>query len=271
MLWGMDENYASSEPKPTNRQLGQRRRQARARAEKKEIAREIERQAALSVPEWGRILAMAEASLDEQGEERLEKWRNVAAKRQKRMAKLGIRETADIDAMRRALCAYYADMLGDNRRVKGIKKVFAEAGASFGDFVGGAKDRYADLNLVYTYIQRLVREAAEADAVETVQLAQDGQRRLLTEDDCKLNQRAVEVSLKATMRNVYGEDGGGAGGGGRDKTAISYNFPNMTLNWIVAPGKGGDSVKVSLEKQKAEIAEAIDVAASEEAVSEGGG
>lgn len=267
MLLGMDENYASSEPKPTNRQLGQRRRQARARAEKMEIAREIERQAALSVPEWGRILAMAEASLDEQGEERLEKWRNVAAKRHKRMAKLGIDEKADIDAMRRALCDYYADMMGDGMRHKGIKKVFAEAGASFGDFVGGAKDRYADLNLVYTYIQRLVREAAEADAVETVQLAQDGQRRLLTEDDCKLNQRAVEVSLKATMRNVYGEDGGG---GGRDKTAISYNFPNMTLNWIVAPGKGGDSVKVSLEKQKAEIAEAIDVAASEEAVSEGG-
>jgi hypothetical protein len=197
---------------------------------------------------------MAEAALDEHGEERLAKLRHVAEKKQRRMKERGQSETADIDAMRRALCAYYVD--ATSAKMRGIKKVFAAEGASIVDFFGGARDRYAELRLVFEFIQRTIQDLAEAEAAETACIAQASQSRLLTEEDCKLNQRAVEVSLKATMRKVYGDSTEVGGGGGRDRAGITYMFPNMTLNWIMAPNAPAAARSAVPEKVVAEAIEA---------------
>ena len=79
-------------------------------------------------------------------------------------------------------------------------------------------------------------------AEESASVAQESQLRLITEDGCDLNQRAVEVSLKATMRDVYGESNE-VGPAKDGKAGITYNFPNMTLNWIVAPGAAGGAAR----------------------------
>lgn len=183
---------------------------------------------------WEELLARAEASLDEAGMEKVVKRKAVAEKIRRRMAERGQKEFVDVEAMKRALCAYWADATGGGP-MRGWRRVFAESGAKTGDFLGGATDRFPDLNTAFRYIQGLIGNMAREDAAETVAIAQAGQRRLLTEDGCELNQRAVELSLKATMRDVYGD---GDGGGTSDaKKGISYNFPNMTVNWIVAPGE----------------------------------
>ena len=59
--------------------------------------------------------------------------------------------------------------------------------------------------------------------------------RLVTEEGCELNQKAVEVSLKATMKDVYG-DGDGASASDAKKS-VTYSVPNMKATWISAqPG-----------------------------------
>lgn len=183
---------------------------------------------------WDELLARAEASLDEAGMEKVAKRKAVAEKIRRRMAERGQKEFVDVEAMKRALCAYWADATGGGP-MRGWRRVFAESGAKTGDFLGGATDRFPDLNTAFRYIQGLIGNMAREDAAETVAIAQAGQRRLLTEDGCELNQRAVELSLKATMRDVYGD---GEGGGASDaKKSVTYSFPNMKATWIIAqPG-----------------------------------
>ena len=201
--------------------------------------------AAAEVPavEWGWLLSRAMASLDEQGLERQAK-REAAAERIKaRMAKRGVKVGYDLDGVRRALAAYYSDVILSDRP-KGFRKVFAEAGVMPSDFFD-ARETYPEFRLVYEYIYGRIKEVVATEAAEDVRQAQASQRRLVTEEGCELNQRAVELSLKATMKDVYGDGGGSCGGGEADaKKAISYSFPNMTINWLVAPKEVPKQVEI---------------------------
>lgn len=182
---------------------------------------------------WDELLFRAEAALDEAGLEKVVKRKAVAEKIRRRMEARGQAEFVDEGSMKRALCAYWADATYGGR-MKGWRKVFAESGAKAGDFLGGATDRFPDLNTAFRYIQGLIGSMAREDAAETVALAQAGQRRLLTEDGCELNQRAVEVSLKATMKDVYGD---GEKDGDAKRKPIVYKFENLSVNMIMSPAE----------------------------------
>lgn len=187
----------------------------------------------VKVPSWEDLVEMAEAALDDEGETKMEKRRRTAEKKIRRMKERKIREVVDVGALRKGLCAYYADVTGGGK-VKGFRKVVSEFGVSVGDYFGGAEDRYADLKLVHEYIRGLMVAMAKDDAEETVMLAQAAQRRLITEEGCGLNQRAVEVSLKATMKDMYGP---GDENGDEKRKPVVYNLPGLTLNMIMSPGE----------------------------------
>ena len=188
-----------------------------------------------SVPavSWEELVARAEAALDEHGVEAHERRVAAAERISARNAKRGVSVKIDVGGVRKALVACYADYMAGGK--SGVLKVFADAGVRYVDFRDG-RALHPEFTLVMEYLKGVRDDVLRQAAEDLKSQAQDAQRRLVTEDGCELNQRAVELSLKATMKDVYGEDGG-SGGGGDAKKSISYIFPNMTVNWIVAPGE----------------------------------
>lgn len=182
---------------------------------------------------WEELVERAEAGLDENGVTSLEKRRHVAEKKWRRLEERGLRMNADCGKVKQALVAYYADCF-EAARSLGIRRVFARCGARIADYTDG-KDYWPELWLVMDYISRNRKERDRILAEEAGSLAQESQMRLVTEEGCELNQKAVEVSLKATMKDVYGD---GEGGGASDaKKSVTYSFPNMKATWIIAqPG-----------------------------------
>ena len=182
---------------------------------------------------WDELVERAEAELDENGVSSMEKRRHVAEKKWRRLEERGLRMNADCEGVKRALVAYYADCF-EAERSAGVRKVFARCGARIVDYTDG-KDYWPELWLVMDYISRNRKERDRLLAEEAGSLAQESQMRLVTEEGCELNQKAVEVSLKATMKDVYGD---GEGGGASDaKKSVTYSFPNMKATWIIAqPG-----------------------------------
>ena len=181
---------------------------------------------------WDELLARAKASLDERGLERQAKREASAERIRRRNERNGVVLKFDRDGVRRALAAYYCDIvLGD--RPRGYRKVFAEEGVVPSDLWLCEKVD-ADVMLVNEFINGEMHRAMRADAEEAGRLAQMSQRRLVTEEGCELNQRAVEVSLKATMRDVYGD---GERDGDAKRKPIVYRFENLTANFIMSPGE----------------------------------
>lgn len=182
---------------------------------------------------WDELLARAKASLDEQGEERQAKREAAAERIRARNERRGVVLKFDAEGVRRALAAYYCDIvLGDSPR--GYRRVFRDEGVVPSDLWLCEKVD-ADVMLVNEFVNAEMHRAIKADAEEAGRLAQMSQRRLVTEEGCELNQRAVEVSLKATMKDVYGD---GAESAASDaKKSVTYSFPNMKATWIIAqPG-----------------------------------
>lgn len=182
---------------------------------------------------WGALLARAVASLDEQGEEAFDKKRANAEWRRKRNESMGLRVKIDFDGVKRALTEYYEGCVG-LAPFRGCKQTFSDCGVLLADFFDG-ENLEPELGLVFRYIQRQRDRTTKGAAMDLGREAQEAQRRLVTEEGCRLNQRAVEVSLRATMKDIYGEDGEGSGSGGSGRPQVVYNLPNLTLNMITAP------------------------------------
>lgn len=187
-------------------------------------------------PTWKQLVGMARLAMEDENEELVKKHEAMAARRQKFMCDNFLDETADLAALRRGLLEYYCEVVTTTSR--DVRGAFKRVGANYGDLHGGVLNRCFELWVVREFIVRLRGKIARAVAEESASIAQESQLRLITEDGCELNQRAVEVSLKATMRDVYGESNE-VGPVKDGKAGITYNFPNMTLNWIVAPGAAG--------------------------------
>lgn len=181
---------------------------------------------------WEELVERAEAGLDENGVTSLEKRRHVAEKKWRRLEERGLRMNADCDKVKQALVAYYADCF-EAAQSLGIRRVFARCGARIADYTDG-KDYWPELWLVMDYIGRNRKERDRILAEEAGSLAQESQMRLVTEEGCELNQKAVEVSLKATMKDVYGD---GAEQGESKRKPIMYNLPGLTVNMIMSPAE----------------------------------
>lgn len=180
---------------------------------------------------WEELVERAEAELDENGVASMEKRRHTAEKKWRRLGERGMTLRVNREGVERALCAYFEDCFGGAGRMRGIRKVFAGCGVSLVDYTDGA-DYYPEFALVMEYIRRNRGERDRLLAEEAGSLAQESQMRLVTEEGCELNQKAVEVSLKATMKDVYGD---GAESGGADaKKSVTYCFPNLQATWIIA-------------------------------------
>lgn len=184
--------------------------------------------------DFGELYLRAVSVLDEEGLVRLEKRKRAAERLQRLMKESGRREVFDLEGVKRALCEYGMGAL-EGGRTRRIRDCFAKCGVRLSDLFG-AMDRHHELRTVYEYICRTRSAEARAEAEELGVAAQEGQRRLVTEDGCRLNQRAVELSLKATMGDVYGDDGKDGGAKG-DKKKVTYNLPNLTVNMIMSPAE----------------------------------
>lgn len=181
---------------------------------------------------WDELVERAEAELDENGVSSMEKRRHVAEKKWRRLEERGLKMNADCGAVKRALVAYYADCFEAARSV-GVRKVFARCGARIVDYTDG-KDYWPELWLVMDYISRNRKERDRLLAEEAGSLAQESQMRLVTEEGCELNQKAVEVSLKATMKDVYGD---GDRDGDAKRKPVVYKFENLSVNMIMSPAE----------------------------------
>ena len=204
-----------------------------------------------SAPEvtWEELLARAEAALDDKGLEAKERREVAAAKKLRRMKERGIEPKWDVPGIRRALAAYYADcVLGEC--VLGFRKVFAAAGVVCADFFD-ARDAYPELRMVFEYIQAKRIELTQTEAEELSRQAQAAQKRLVTEEGCELNQRAVELSLRATMKGVYGD--GDTGGEKDAKKSVTYLFPNMKATWIIAPSEAAKQLEAKPESEPIDV------------------
>lgn len=181
---------------------------------------------------WEELVARASAALDERGEKAHQNRVDSAARISERNAKRGVSVEIDVDGVRRALTAYYADCLSGGRQ--GVMGVFAKAGVKYVDYRDG-RALNPEFTLVMEYLKGVRDEVLRQSAEDLKSQAQDAQRRLVTQEGCELNQRAVELSLKATMRDVYGDGEDSKGAAGRKP--IIYNLPNLTLNMIMSPAE----------------------------------
>ena len=181
---------------------------------------------------WDALLERAMGALDEHGEELYARRCGAAGKKRARNDKQGIRLKIDMDGVKRALVAYYEGCVGLTE-FKRFTEAFSEENVATADYFDGVS-LYPELWVVLEYVQRLRDSVARTEAMDSAREAQKAQRRLVTEEGCRLNQRAVEVSLRATMKDVYGEGAvGEAEGSGRPQ--VVYNLPNLTVNMITAP------------------------------------
>lgn len=180
---------------------------------------------------WSRLLKRAEMALDEQGREHLARATAVADKLK---AKNGIEgEPAGTDGVRKALARYYADVAGDGGML-GFRKVFAECKVDPVDYFD-LRELVPELRMVFNYILKFRDEMHKLEADEMGHLALDSQRRLVTEEGCELNQKAVELQLRASLKGVYGNEDKSEKGG---KSGVTYNLPGLTINMITAPVGG---------------------------------
>ena len=183
---------------------------------------------------WEQLLGYAELDLDEKGEASWEKSQAAAKKKWRRAKERGLSVSFPVERVKAALVDYYGNRVGGAEQMRGISKIFAEHGVTTDAlFVG--QDYHPELRLVYEYITRAAAKVTRARAIDTGFAAQLAQERLVTEEGCELNQRAVELSLKAAVKEVYG-DGEEKSSDARRK-AIVYNLPGLTVNMIMSPGE----------------------------------
>lgn len=110
-----------------------------------------------------------------------------------------------------------------------------------------AKKWDAEIKLVWDFIEERIADRMRARAKEIAQDAQEGLRRLVTDDECKLNARAIKMALESTVPDLYGGGGGKAEAedeeDGRRKLPMSggimINIIGDAAAKLVAPKEGG--------------------------------
>ena len=212
------------------------RKRTKSQAEKHDAVETAPGGSSSSLPQmtWGELVARAEADLDEKGRESYAKATVAAEKHVRRATEAGKWFEPDVGGVQKVLVAYYEKVTGAREDYPGFKQLFAKFGVRFDDYSSGRKG-HAEFGMVMEYVRRIRNDLAREEAMELVSDAQEAQKRLVTEDGCELNQRAVELSLKATMRDVYGD--GDDKKDAEKRKPIIYNLPGLTLNMIMSPAE----------------------------------
>ena len=72
-----------------------------------------------------------------------------------------------------------------------------------------AKKLDAEIKLVWEFVEGNIAERMKAKAKDIAQTAQDGLEKVLKDEKCKLNVKALELALAGTMPGLYGKQGRG--------------------------------------------------------------
>lgn len=107
-----------------------------------------------------------------------------------------------------------------------------------------------DLRVVYKHIHEMRARLRELENEDLLQAAREANERLLTDEECELNAKAVIFNLERLDRKSFGPAKIESGG---DRAQVVYNIPSLSLNLIVAPSelkKSGEVIDVEPEKVK---------------------
>jgi hypothetical protein len=69
----------------------------------------------------------------------------------------------------------------------------------------------ADIKLVWDFVRERIKARLAARASDIAQEAQEGLRRLVTDEECKLNVKALKMALESVAPELYGGDAKGSG------------------------------------------------------------
>lgn len=179
---------------------------------------------------WNDLLSRAEGCLDEQGVAEYAKRKAASERKAARRRELtgSAKPPYDWWMVKSVLVEY--DRCGR----------FAEAVRACGGReaeVLEAKRWSAEIGLVYDFVWERLRERMRLRARDIAMSAQDGLERAVTDDECKLSVKALELALERTVPELYGDPGKLNGGGRGSGAQVVYNLPGLTLN-LITPPKG---------------------------------
>ena len=114
----------------------------------------------------------------------------------------------------------------------------------------------ADIKLVWDFVRERIKARLAARASDIAQEAQEGLRRLVTDEECKLNVKALKMALESVAPELYG---GGAKGSGDEEESddsrkkipmsggIMINIIGDAAAKLEAPKSGGKSGGVYID------------------------
>lgn len=160
-------------------------------------------------PAWESLLARAVMSLDESEAAAHEKRRDECDRRYaRRLEKAGLMVSPyDWYQVREVLveydrCGRFDEAL---RRCNGKESECLEA-----------KSWDEDVRLVWDFLVRQSKERLAARASDIAQDAQEGLRRLVTDEACRLDTKAIKIALESAAPELYGGGGRGDRGAGEE-------------------------------------------------------
>lgn len=114
----------------------------------------------------------------------------------------------------------------------------------------------ADIKLVWDFVRERIKARLAARASDIAQEAQEGLRRLVTDEECKLNVKALKMALESVAPELYG--GGAKGSGDEDESddnrkklpmsgGIMINIIGDAAAKLEAPKGGGRSGGVYID------------------------
>ena len=139
-------------------------------------------------------------SLDDDGQGWFAKKREESERRDARMAESGETVPSDFYMVQEILVEY--DRCGQ------FEEAVRRCGGSASECVA-AKKMDAEIRLAWDFVEGNIVERMKAKAKDIAQTAQDGLGRAVSDPDCKLNVKALELALAGTMPGLYGKPGRG--------------------------------------------------------------
>ena len=187
---------------------------------------------------FGELLERAMTALDEDGEKRLEKARQVAERRLER----GNLPEAPVDfgAVKRLLLEYAKLERSQAACVKALKVDRM--------MLMTAYDLWPESKVVRDYVKEMRERALDMENEETRDVARTALRRLMTEDGAKLNAQTVMFAAERLDRRSFGPV---RREGAEERVPVVYNLPGLTMNLVMAPGEA--------KALKAEPGDVVDV------------
>ena len=178
---------------------------------------------------WTRILGDAVSALDEAEKEAYEK---RLAKHNRKYYDI---HAAEMGAVRAFLVEY--------AKCERCPSACARSVGVKLPVLASAMDEVPSFHLVYKTVRARRDKIREMQNEELLDHAREGLDKLVSEEGCELNVKAVTFAMEKLDRRNFGSGKQDDGGGG---ATVVYNLPNMSVNLIMSPGELADEKKSRL-------------------------